>query len=348
MEEAQRRAAGRSARWEAEKKEREKKNSLSYKKSQSSQIGYQKTVSQQPTKQEQEKQRQKNREQSRQKRWEATQKDAYKYDSQFTADYFNNKDYDRIAQSDFDSLDFKGKAEYTDLMRKAQAGWNYRSDFEGVDENVNPTTEALYNVNTGANTVRDISWVKGASEEDIRWLISDLEKRVAEVGKNNKSRYKANTQADLDAVKDYAVKNFASFSNEKMRGIGDEIAKLDADYSAQQKHNDDLIAAANDVIKAGNAGYGITSYVASKPELQQALGYDELATKYSDPMDLEAELWNRANEIVEGGNAEAENNAAYQAYADERTELQKQLDDTQAIYADRLTFEKYQKMLDEK
>lgn len=273
------------------------------------------------------------------------------YDAQFTPEYFekNNAGIKEWQNDSFDKSNTKSRAEQLDVVRKVQAGLRYRFDNGIRDEDDNADPDAMYAFNNSANTFRqqkDLqTMLKGASEQEIREIIDDWQKRIDEAGEGF---YKSSTQADLDAVKDYAKKNFSSFANEEMNRIGGEMAKLNVEKKhASMAYDSELLSAANDALDWIQTGNDPIAVVERNAKLREAVDFDTLADQLGDnEMAFTDELRKRletvagAETAVQNKNTDAEQN--YQARYDA---LNREMQAAQGVRDDLLTAEKYREML---
>lgn len=276
---------------------------------------------------------------------------ASKYDAQFTPEYFekNNAGIKEWQNDSFDKSNTKSRAEQLDVVRKVQAGLRYRFDNGIRDEDDNADPDAMYAFNNSANTFRqqkDLqTMLKGASEQEIREIIDDWQKRIDEAGEGF---YKSSTQADLDAVKEYAKKNFTSFANEEMNRIGGEMAKLNIEKKhASVAYDSDLLAAANDALEAGRTGYNLYDYVGNRSDLREAVGFDELEAQYEDLDDFTDAL--RAKlETIAGAETAMQNktNTDVLGYQQQPEALDKDMQAAQGVRDNLLTRDEYNRILE--
>lgn len=273
------------------------------------------------------------------------------FDAQFTEDFFEKNDRAKyLVGKGVDGTTAQEKAEFVIMDRMLQAGVT-NSAKVGGDDNRYKTSDEVYDVNNivnqGANQIWMDAFYKQATEDDIRAVIGNWQQMIDLAPEG--SDFKRRVQEDLDAVKDYARKNFKSFANEEMRMLGEEIQKTrDSIAQKSMAYDSDLLAAANDALEAGRSGYNLYDYVGNRNDLREAVGFDELEAKYEDPDDFTDALRAKLETIAGAETAvQDKNNTDVLAQHDRLAELQGQLDAAGANYADLLTAEKYQKMLGE-
>lgn len=271
------------------------------------------------------------------------------FDAQFTDEYFeSNPEYQRWIDTDINTGAARDVGNMVDVLRRRQAGFNYRSQTESPDSRYKKGDE-LYAINNDFNKGITDNWLASfldkASEDDLRWAIDDWEKKIAEAPLG--SEYRTRTRADLDAVKDYAKKNFSSFANEEMNRIGGEMAKLNiAKKHASVSYDSDLLAEVNAALEAGRTGYNLYDYVGNRSDLREAVGFDELEAQYEDPDDFTDALRTKL-ETIAGAETAMQNktNTDVLGYQQQLEALDKDMQAAQGVRDDLLTAEKYQEML---
>jgi len=272
------------------------------------------------------------------------------YDAQFTASYIaNDPNYQKWLDTDINTSSAKEIGEVIDVMRRMQAGINYRSQNNDSQSKYMPGNE-LYSINDDYNKGISENWLQSffqkASEEDFNWLINDWQKKLDEAGEGD---YKKRTQEDLDVVKEYARNNFSSFANEEIRRIGEEIKKTKEDNAGiSTAYDADLLADANAAIEAGRGGFNLYDYVANRNSLRSAVGFDELEAQYEDPDEFNDELRRRLERIAAQGTAAQDKyNQDMIPYQQRLAELNSELDAAQGVYANLLEGNRYRQMLEE-
>ena len=271
------------------------------------------------------------------------------FDAQFTDEYFeSNPEYQRWIDTDINTGAARDVGNMVDVLRRRQAGFNYRSHTESPDSRYKKGDE-LYAINNDFNKGITDNWLASfldkASEDDLRWAIDDWEKKIAEAPVG--SEYRTRTQADLDAVKDYAKKNFSSFANDEINRLGGEMAKLNiAKKHASVSYDSDLLAEVNAALEAGRTGYNLYDYVGNRSDLREAVGFDELEAQYEDPDDFTDALRTKLETIADAETAmQNKTNTDVLGYQQQLEALDKEMQAAQGVRDDLLTAEKYQEML---
>lgn len=276
------------------------------------------------------------------------------YDAQFTDEYFaSNPRYQQLMNSDWNNAPARELAEHFDMIRKMQAGYDYRAKNKTADNRYSNSDDlfaANDTLNQGFSEIFLHDFFEKASEEDVRWLIGDMEKKVAEAGAGN---YKTRTQQDLDTVNKMARERFSSFVNEDMSKTALDLANTSVKLNRATRKNAydaDILAEASSALEAMNSGQNAYDVVYYNDKLREALDFETLANDpaYEDETDLQDELRRRVNEMVTGGNADQTTyNEEVNALAAEKARLSQQLGQQQDQLRNVLAGENYMKLLEQ-
>lgn len=276
----------------------------------------------------------------------ASVKSGNDFDAQFTEDFFNNNDRAKyLVEKGIDGTTAQEKAEFVIMDRMLQAGVTNRSKVGG-DDNRYKTSDEVYDVNNtvnqGANQIWMDAFYKQATEDDIRAVIGNWQQMIDLAPEG--SDFKRRAQADLDSLKDYAKNNFSSFANEAIRSLGDDISATKAEMERRSTtYNADLLAAANDALEASRSGgYNLYDYVNNRPELREAVGFDDLEAQYEDPDDFNDALRSKLETISGAETAMQDNTFENEQVLGRRlTEQQHELENLTGIYTNLLKKDKF-------
>lgn len=274
------------------------------------------------------------------------------YDAQFIPDYFENSDYYKsLIGVPYESMTTRQKGEHLDMFWRFQAGANHMRENGLTDEY--PDSDAIFGMNDSVN--RNISdkylkdFLSEATEEDVRWLLGDLDSKYSDASKYGNSNYSRYLGDGLNTIRDYARNHYSSFANEEIDRIGGELAKLNVQMkNARAPYDAELLSEANDALGWMETNDPI-SVVANSPRLREAVGFAELEQQYSnDEMAFTDELRRRVAELAEteatrqGMNADA--SSEYQPKYDA---LMREMNDAVALRDGLLQTENYNRMMGE-
>lgn len=274
------------------------------------------------------------------------------YDAQFVPDYFENSDYYKtLIDIPYESMTTSQKGEHLDMFWRFQAGANHMRETGLTDEY--PDSDALFGMNDSVN--RNISdkylkdFLSEASEEDIRWLLDDLDAKYADASKYGNSNYSRYVGDGLSTIRDYARSHYSSFANEEINRIGGELAKLNIQMkNASSPYDAELLSEANNALGWMKSNDPI-SVVASSPRLQEAVGFEELEQQYgNDEMAFADALRQRVAELAETETTRQGMSAdAATEYQPKYDALMREMNDAVALRDGLVQTENYNRMMGE-
>lgn len=274
------------------------------------------------------------------------------YDAQFVPDYFENSDYYKaLIDIPYESMTTRQKGEHLDMFWRFQAGANNMRETGMTDEY--PDSDAIFGMNDSVN--RNISdkylkdFLSEASEEDVRWLLGDLDAKYADATKYGDSNYSRYVGDGLNTIRDYARNHYSSFANEEIDRIGGELAKLNIQMkNASNQHTTELLSEANNALGWMETNDPI-SVVANSPRLSEAVGFEKLEQQYGDDeMAFTDELRRRVAELAETEASRQGMNAdATTEYQPKYDALMREMNDAVALRDGLIQTENYNRMLGE-
>ena len=172
----------------------------------------------------------------RQALWERQRKKPY--DAQFTPEYFTGSDYyETLVDIPYEEMTTRQKGEHIDMFWRWQAGTNYMRE-NGMDKSYEASDDIFelnndINLNISERYLKD--FLSEAGEDDVRWLIGDLQAKYNDAARSGESNYKRYLEEGLSTIRDYARNNFSSFVGEDIARINEDMAKLDAQIKSNSQ-----------------------------------------------------------------------------------------------------------------
>jgi len=269
-------------------------------------------------------------------------------DSLFTEEYFAKPEMQKALGASFENSTVQEKASFLDAVRRLQAGINYNSSAGGENKPFQ-SADGLYAANDTINQQLRKKWMTGmlqqATEEDVRWLLDDMQKKIDSDGGEF---FKGYTQEDLDIVKDYARKNYSGFANEDINRIAGEMAAMNIQKKhARMGYDAELLDEANSALEWLQTGNDPITVVEGSHKLRDAVDFDELVETFGDnEMAFTDELRRRIQTVAGAETAAQDKNTnADNEYQTAYDALKQEMDEAVARRDELLTAEKYERML---
>lgn len=272
------------------------------------------------------------------------------YDRRFTPAYFeNNSRYTDLYKKNDADMTAGDLAETIDMFRRIQAGENYRTK-QGTGSYT--SGENQYNMNDAVNRNRSKqqwdAYLAKASEADISDTIKTWEKYLEEASVDAESDYAKRTQEDLDALKNYARKNYSAYNEGEMIDYSARIAQNNRrlkELGAFGKGNSADAGAVQSALDAMGTGNDPISMVERDEALRRVTGYDSLLKKYGDnEMALSDAIRESLNSYMAGAYPSDEEKTEIERLSQENSALNRQMKEA-AEQRDKLARRNYLKGL---
>ena len=190
-----------------------------------------------------------------------------------------------------------------DLVRKMQAGFNYDPDAwmgEGVTADDKYAANSILNENYTTGMMDE--FFKDASEDDVQYLLDELEKNSA----NSRGDYQQRVLGDLEYAKKTASGKYTRFAQQDVNALNKQISQNNLKIN-EAKQNEDALIGSEYVAEADYAmeliDYGAdpAATVSGFDMLRKAINYDELEKKYQNsPEALNNAVTERMRQYVAG------------------------------------------------